>query len=94
MLVLTIITPSIPNNILHVETNPRNKLSLIIYCINKSHFLAMPCERNPCRNGARCFDVDQTNYTCQCTDGFEGKDCETRIRCEALMLTNLIIITE
>ncbi|CAD5113578.1 DgyrCDS2741 [Dimorphilus gyrociliatus] len=33
------------------------------------------CQPNPCKNGATCKDL-QSNYTCQCLDGFSGKDCE------------------
>ncbi|KAJ8253251.1 hypothetical protein GJAV_G00210740 [Gymnothorax javanicus] len=34
------------------------------------------CESSPCHNGATCLD-HVNSYTCICSSGFEGKDCET-----------------
>ncbi len=34
------------------------------------------CADNPCLNGGACFDGDGT-YTCECSNGFEGPNCET-----------------
>jgi len=34
------------------------------------------CKNSPCKNGATCQDGNNT-YTCQCADGFEGKNCLT-----------------
>ena len=34
------------------------------------------CESNPCKNGGCCIDgVD--SYTCICSPGYTGHDCET-----------------
>ena len=36
------------------------------------------CFSNPCLNGGRC--VDEVNgYSCECMNGFNGKDCKTNI---------------
>ena len=34
------------------------------------------CAVNPCLNGGTCMD-GVNSYTCSCTAGFTGKDCET-----------------
>ncbi|XP_060571587.1 uncharacterized protein LOC132729785 [Ruditapes philippinarum] len=34
-----------------------------------------PCNPNPCQNGGTCT-VDGTDYTCNCTRHFVGRDCE------------------
>ncbi|MAM05550.1 MAG: hypothetical protein CMD06_06310, partial [Flavobacteriales bacterium] len=36
------------------------------------------CESNPCLNGGICTDGDNS-YTCECTENFEGENCETLI---------------
>lgn len=32
------------------------------------------CGFNPCENGAMCIN-DVTEYSCQCPDGYTGKNC-------------------
>ena len=34
------------------------------------------CESNPCNNGGRCVD-GVNGYSCNCTDGYVGLECET-----------------
>jgi len=36
------------------------------------------CDSNPCQNSATCTNLtpSTTNYTCECTEGFEGDNCE------------------
>jgi Notch-like protein len=38
---------------------------------------AGPCSPNPCQNAGTCA-VNGSSYTCTCTDGFEGTNCETQ----------------
>ena len=33
------------------------------------------CKSQPCQHGGTCFD-GMYSYTCQCMDGFIGKNCE------------------
>ncbi|KAL5249854.1 hypothetical protein ACHWQZ_G015798 [Mnemiopsis leidyi] len=42
-----------------------------------------PCgmDPHPCQNGAECI-VNGTDYTCNCSDYYEGRDCENNTRCE------------
>ena len=35
-----------------------------------------PCSSNPCKNGATCNKMTDTEYTCSCRDGFYGPNCE------------------
>ena len=34
------------------------------------------CSTSPCDNGGTCTDGINT-YTCQCSDGYTGNDCQT-----------------
>lgn len=48
------------------------------------HF-ADPCLSDPCQNGGLCTQSDSTStdYTCQCTQSYDGDNCEntsTRFR--------------
>ncbi|XP_078377926.1 uncharacterized protein LOC144661094 isoform X1 [Oculina patagonica] len=40
-----------------------------------------PCTNNPCKNGATCTVTGDDTYSCQCPDGFNGQNCETKIPC-------------
>jgi len=42
-----------------------------------------PCKQTPCKNGAKCSNVDD-GFTCDCTVGFTGDLCEANIdECES-----------
>ena len=36
------------------------------------------CHSSPCQNGATCENSDDS-YTCDCPDGYEGTNCETKL---------------
>lgn len=42
--------------------------------------MAMPCDPNPCMNGGRCSEAGDS-YSCSCSDGFIGEECETVDAC-------------
>ena len=35
-----------------------------------------PCDLQPCQNGGTCSPGIGLMYTCECTAGYEGNDCE------------------
>lgn len=44
---------------------------------NLSSFIAVsPCAKSPCRNGGKCIPTAGDEFTCQCTEGFQGEVCE------------------
>lgn len=53
-------------------------------CLSESHIAvcakANGCHSQPCQHRSTCITTDcssGTQYTCICTDGYEGTDCET-----------------
>ena len=48
-------------------------MALYLYIVD-----ANDCAGNPCNNGGVCMDGIAT-YTCTCSEGFNGSDCETSI---------------
>ena len=40
-----------------------------------------PCTPDPCLNGGSCDDNDG-RYECTCAEGFDGKTCESTVRCK------------
>jgi len=43
------------------------------------------CSPNPCKNGGTC-SVRYYGYECNCPDGFEGRNCETRVEEEVVQM--------
>lgn len=43
---------------------------------NNDHLIFNICSSNPCQNGAECHNVGDTNFTCECTQGFLGPLCD------------------
>lgn len=39
---------------------------------------ADPCQSSPCQNGASCYSEDETNFFCECPDGFVGDTCNVK----------------
>ncbi|XP_014781345.1 fibropellin-1 isoform X2 [Octopus bimaculoides] len=39
-----------------------------------------PCASKPCLNNGQCYVQDTYNYTCTCTYGWTGKNCESLVR--------------
>ena len=37
------------------------------------------CESGPCQNGATCVD-GVADYSCECEEGWTGKDCEISMK--------------
>lgn len=77
---------------------PMVQFLLIQYCCNTIIFYAdakdwyninegdmPPCQRMPCRNDGVCIPHRDNvhGYTCNCTTGFGGMNCETHIACES-----------
>ena len=38
-----------------------------------------PCDHIPCNNGGKC-ESEAATYRCTCLVGFEGKNCEIRMK--------------
>ena len=57
----------------------------LYYLILLSHFISVntfiftekdSCDADPCQNGGNCTNVEGSHdYTCQCTELYEGKNC-------------------
>ncbi|XP_076013062.1 zonadhesin, like [Genypterus blacodes] len=47
-----------------------------IYEFTRDCYRVSPCLSSPCENGGTCLAVTNNTYSCQCTDDFEGKNCE------------------
>ena len=44
-----------------------------------------PCERMPCQNNGVCIPHEDNvhAYSCNCTKGYTGENCETHSACES-----------
>ncbi|XP_020615705.1 delta-like protein C, partial [Orbicella faveolata] len=40
------------------------------------HHIVSPCAIAPCKNGGTCQPIAGDDFTCQCTEGFYGDNCE------------------
>lgn len=49
------------------------KMSGLLFLFSPSVY---PCDSSPCKNGGTCGN-DETEFTCECTEQFEGPTCET-----------------
>ncbi|KAM4612410.1 zonadhesin, like [Polymixia lowei] len=47
-----------------------------IYDLKRDCYKASPCLSSPCENQGTCTEAGNSSYTCQCTEGFEGSNCE------------------
>ena len=47
---------------------------LLCFCV-----AASPCLSHPCLNGGTCLEASNNTYACQCTEGFEGTNCEVEV---------------
>jgi hypothetical protein len=45
-------------------------------CEHKLGPLDNPCASQPCLFGGQCVQTDVSSYQCQCTAGYDGKNCE------------------
>ncbi|KAM8746516.1 zonadhesin, like [Acanthopagrus schlegelii] len=50
-----------------------------IYNLKRDCYRASPCLSDPCLNGGTCLEASNNTYTCQCTEGFEGPNCEVEV---------------
>lgn len=41
------------------------------------------CKSNPCLNGAKCVELSQSQFQCECPQGFSGKTCEKFDTCSS-----------
>ena len=51
-------------------------LSFCAYLGDRCDIDINECDDDPCFNGATCVNTPG-NYTCECSDGYEGRHCET-----------------
>ncbi|XP_028851976.1 zonadhesin, like [Denticeps clupeoides] len=67
-----------------------------IYNLTRNCFKRNACLSYPCMNGGTCeFGVGETEYTCTCTEGYEGTNCEIEIQKDSnggLDKTTIILI--
>jgi hypothetical protein len=49
-------------------------------CERKLGPLENPCASQPCMYGGQCVQTDVSSYQCQCTAGYDGKNCELDAR--------------
>ena len=55
------------------------------YWLNINEGDMPPCQRMPCKNNGVCVPREDNihDYSCNCTAGFSGKNCETHIACQS-----------
>ena len=52
-----------------------------------------PCNHNPCMNGGTCRGSGADDFECDCSDGYQGVRCETRMSLTAQLLYTFIAMT-
>lgn len=57
--------------------NVPNTLDGFPLCSKQAIIYNDKCDSDPCKNGATCIN-GVTNYICECTDGWEGDDCDEK----------------
>lgn len=50
--------------------------------------LGPPCDRQPCRHSASCFEDNRGEYSCICGPGYTGRNCEIEISTHPLCEKN------
>ena len=55
----------------HTEESFISNVFLCNFFIDNS-----PCEPNPCKNGGICKNAGIGEYTCECKNGYTGRDCQ------------------
>merc|ERR1711957_332411 len=54
-----------------------------------------PCAEYPCMNRGQCMDnVDFTDFSCKCQEGWKGKDCSEEITTTTMSTTTTTTTTE
>uniref|UniRef100_A0A1X7SQF6 EGF-like domain-containing protein n=1 Tax=Amphimedon queenslandica TaxID=400682 RepID=A0A1X7SQF6_AMPQE len=63
------------------SNNSDDKILAMLYDLKPSE--GYICELSPCQNGGNCTLVSApSNYTCDCTTGYQGVNCSTLIPCK------------
>ncbi|KAG7236895.1 hypothetical protein INR49_000142 [Caranx melampygus] len=73
------------------KTCPDNHVCAI-YDFERNCYKASPCLSYPCLNGGTCTEASNSTYTCQCMEGFEGKNCEVEKTEDGGLETKWIIL--
>jgi hypothetical protein len=66
----------------YVANGSNIKQSLFVVCCAIVHAgMNQACSQKPCLNDGVCVESPNTqfSYTCQCAQGFDGRNCESKI---------------
>ncbi|XP_061190296.1 blastula protease 10-like [Saccostrea echinata] len=55
----------------HKDQTPGKGFSVSVQAVKSG------CVASPCKNGAKCTDTSGGGFTCECSNGFSGNDCNT-----------------
>ena len=50
-----------------------------------------PCYSDPCKNNGICEAYNDTYFTCDCVDGWEGVNCAYRQQNESFINSSLLV---